>query len=201
MEHPGSNPQVGDELVNVNEYIESANRLAKNRSDFVFTSASPVNAAIVMAIILKYSENEVRIYDNCIDGEIADQHTYFFNALDEFFREGKKLKIVVRKESENDSKILEALANYEAIRPSQLDVRLASQEFKENISGAVQTDTNFIVNDQNGFRMEVVDLENPNENIKQAFSSFNKQDISEKLVTIFDQKFSTCTELQFPAHA
>jgi len=189
----------GDELFNIEDYIESTTRLARDKSSLVFTSSNPVNAAIVMGNILRFSEREVRIYEDSICGDIADTTDFFLKNLDRFLQEQKHIKIVVRNFSENESEIFKALTHYSEKYHENVELRLASEEFKQNIQDSVDKDVNFIVNDVFGYRADIFAKNEPESRI--AFSSFNDQIMSEKLIRIFDEKYHTCESVPLPAHA
>ena len=77
-----SNNQVaGESQVSINEYIERVEWLATTKSDFIFPNSSAIHANIVLSKIIKYSEKEVRIYDDKLDGDIAGKEDYLIDEM------------------------------------------------------------------------------------------------------------------------
>ena len=183
-------------MTEIEEYIQSIDRLAKERSDFTFRNSSPDKAAIVCAKIVEYAKETVYIYDESIDGEIADQHEMFGHVLSDFIRQGKMLKMVLRELKPSEAVFYANLAQLSELYPEQVQVKLANSDFRNNVKDVASKDVNFIVNDNGSYR-----LENGNQigNIREAICSFNNTDVTSKLIEIFNYHFDNCSRTIFPA--
>jgi hypothetical protein len=175
----------------IDDYKAAVENLAENKSEMMFRNSRSDLAAIVMATIIKYSKKEVRIYDNCLNGDIADQHHSFLEALRLFLVLGKKVKIVLQKEIECESIVCQKLSQYSIEYPKGLEIRLANDEFRSNIKEVMEKDIYFMVGDNFAYRMETTeDLDYENE--MRAIFSFNGPEIASKLIKAFDKNYKSC---------
>lgn len=169
------------------QYLETIDRHAKNSINFAFQNKRLDYAAIIMSKILEYADKEVRIYDNTINGDIADRHPLFNKTLVEFLESGKTFKLVIKNEEYKNSTIYESLAEFSKVYPTQVIVKLATDDFKEVVKKNVASDANFMVNDKNALRLEI------SADNRDAICNFNDKQLATQLCTIFDQKFDSCS--------
>jgi len=179
-------PNTGE--LNIEDYITAINFLAESKSDFIFNNSKPELAAIVMAAIINYSDDEIRIYDNCLNGDISNQHSSLLESIMHSLESGKKIKLALQKEIECKSEICKTLTRYQEEFPKGLDIRIANESFRKNIKDVLGKDIYFIVGDNDAYRMETENVPN----IRKGICSFNGPDITKKLIKAFDKEFKNC---------
>ncbi|MBE7172466.1 MAG: hypothetical protein INR73_17910 [Williamsia sp.] len=182
----------------IEDYIDAVSTLARNRNELTFNNTDPEQAAIVMATIIDNAESQVRIYENSLKGDIADTHKNFERSLRNFLQAGKHVSIVLRDDSECDSIIFDQICELSNDYPKNIDVRIASEDFRSNIKDVMTKDVYFIVGDELSYRMETIE-EITHE--RKAICSFNRPPIASKLKGAFDAKFFGCKRKEFPVHA
>ena len=151
-----------------------------------------------MATIINNSDIEVRIYENCLKGDVADKHNSFEKSLKRFLQAGKNVKMALRENLECDSKIFNQVSELSSDYPNHFDIRLANDEFRANVKDVMTKDVYFIVGDNQSYRMETIEeiaLE------RKAICSFNGPEIASKLNGAFDKKFFKCEPIYFPVNA
>lgn len=182
----------------IEDYTAAVTNLAKNKSELIFKNIDPEQAAIVMATIIDNSDFEVRIYENCLKGDVADKHNSFGKSLKRFLQAGKNIKMALRENLECDSKIFNQVCEFSSDYPNHLDIRLANEEFRTNIKDVMTKDVYFIVGDNQAYRMETIEeitLE------RKAICSFNGPEIALRLKGAFDKNFLRCEPIHFPVTA
>ena len=179
--------------VTVDQYIETIGRLAKSKSDLEFPSYKPEHAAIILTNIISSAENSVCIYDDELDGDLADAYPEFYNATDRFLENKKSMRIVVRNGRKLDTRIYHYLKN-KSTHYSNLEVRTVSSQFMNSIKAEFQHDMNFAVGDRRSYRMETTQMVR---GYREAFNSFNDIETAGKLTDIFDKNFNSCSILRF----
>jgi hypothetical protein len=186
MEDKETIPNTVD--LNIEDYISAINYLAESKSDFIFNNSKPELAAIVMAAIINYSDDEIRIYDNCLNGDISNQHSSLLKSIIHSLESGKKIKFVLQKEIECKSEICKTLTRYLEEYPKGLDIRIANDSFRKNIKDVFGKDIYFIVGDNDAYRMETENIPN----IRKGICCFNGPNITKKLIKAFDKEFKNC---------
>lgn len=172
-------------------YKEAVENLALMDSDFPFNNSSPDHAAIVLSIMLKYSEHEFRIYDDNLSGDIADLNNDFYVNLENFVASGKTLKIVVDSIKSRENKIFTTLMKLRKQHPTTVFIAIASDSFKNRIRSVYDRPLNFALGDKNSSRIEDV-MENITIPHRKAYCCFNNKKYSSKLISAFDSEFKGC---------
>lgn len=173
------------------DYEDAVETLASEKISHLFRNSSPHHAAIVLTAMLKYAEEEMKIYDEDLTGDISDKNPSFYSELDNFVRSNKMLTVVVRnrtfmdcEDSESVSKIYLRLKDYTENYPN-VKVCLASDEFKEAIHNVFDTDVNFALGDDQSYRLELA-------KDRHAVCDFNNKERGKKLNDAFVSTISSC---------
>lgn len=187
-----------EDVVSIEEYLSAVDFFARTKSDFIFPNSSPDHAAIVLATIFKYSERDVMIYDNSLNGDIADTNTYLIDAIKEYVKDSnKKIKIVIRDDSKHEnSRIYQLLSSYVKEDKSNVDIRKATTSFTNEVVGIYNKDINFAIGDSTSFRMEKNESAGQN-NTREAICSFNRSSYANKLSSVFEKHFFYCPKVNF----
>ncbi len=166
-------------------------RLAARNSPRMFHTHTLKEAAIVMGTILSHSENTVKIYDHCLNGDISESSYSFYTKLTDFLDNKKTLQVVLRDPQQTDSKIYHLLTRYAEKFPDQVFLQSIKSEFKNNLETILPRDTNFIVNDKNAFRLELDDRNNSTQSKRvEAICSFNNELFSKNLNDTFEKLYT-----------
>jgi len=195
-------------MTNLKQYEESVKNLASKGEDFNFPNSDPKHATIVTSTILNISK-EVQFYVKNFDGsiadnileEIGDKRPRFIDSLSYFLAIGNKIQIVIEEPNNNSSnnKISEFYTflkeEVENSKPN-LEIKLASSTFKENIREGLKLETKssdffFMVGDDKSFRI--------NFDRKQGKSvcNFNSPKIAKRLSMNFNKGFASCSKFVF----
>ncbi len=185
-------------MKHIGDFMDYIRLLAKKNDDLMFPTNTLEEAAIVMAEILRHSNNKVRIYDHCLNGDISDKSYVFHSQLYQFLKQGKSLEIVLRSREKNDSKIFNDLITYSSDFPNQIELRLASREFMENMKDVLTHDANFMVSDNKAFRLELSERTSSNNFSCEAMCSFNNAVVSKKLDDAFTAQYASCEKVRTP---
>ncbi|HEY8893235.1 MAG TPA: hypothetical protein VIM79_00355 [Niastella sp.] len=175
--------------LNIEDYISAINFLAESKSDFLFNNSKPDLAAIVMAAIINHSDDEIRIYDHSLNGDISSKHSSLLESIIHSLERGKKIKLALQKEIKCKSEICNKLTEYMQEYPKGLDIRIVNETFRNNIKAVVGKDIYFTVGDNDAYRMETTE---DSTNSRRGICSFNGPDISKKLIKAFDKEFKHC---------
>ena len=184
--------------ISLEAYLSAVEFFARTKSDFIFPNSSPEHASIVLATIFKYSTTEVLIYDNSINGDIADSNQYLLDAIKNYVEKTSKVvKIVIRDDSKHEnSKIYNLLSGYIKEKRSNIDIRKATKNFRDEVVNIYDKDINFAVGDKTSFRMEKNDSTETNIQ-REAICSFNRTSTANKLSSVFENHFSVCPKVIF----
>lgn len=183
-----------DEIV-INDYLTAVETLAANRSPLTFENSKPENAAIVISRIFKYANNEVKIYDDSLNGDIINKHPSLPAEIINFFRRDGQLKMVLRKENNNLIPLFELLNDQYS---HLMQIRLANSQFRQNIRDVFENDIFFALNDKKALRMETTEKLTES---RVAICSFHNPDPWKKLNNAFDRSFDDCRPYPLPEHA
>jgi hypothetical protein len=162
---------------------------AKTKSPEVFKNGDMKHSQIVLEAIFKYAENNVVIYDNELNGEIAQ----FPSCQEEIIkfldiRKGK-LSIIVDSIAENNT----TYDLIKAYKEKGWNVNLfipepsKSTELKQKRSELHDKFTYYTSADGKMIRVEKSD--------KNAYCSFNQPELADKLLTFFNLEKKYCTPL------
>lgn len=173
------------------DYKEAVENLAKAKSDFLFGNSSPYHAAIVLGTMLKYSENEFRLYDDNLNGDIADEADgFFYKNLEDFVYSGKTLKIVVDNIQNRENRIFTTLNKYRENFPNRVFISTSTPKFTNTINSVYKKNINFGISDDRSFRIEdVTDIIE-----RKAICNFNSRERAKKLIDAFDAEFDNCPQ-------
>lgn len=167
-------------------YLES---LAKNNSTEVFSNGGKDFASILMAILFKNTQNEIRIFCEGFKPDLIMTQPYF-SELKEYLNDGKKeLKVLVEDDTYRDMEPLLLLKEEKSKRNNDTILyKKVSETDKELIFKTLGNNhCNFAVFDTNKFRLEYDPV-----NYK-AFGSFNNPQNCKILIDLFDNAFSNAS--------
>jgi len=180
------------EIKKLNDYSKWLDILAKSNSTQVFPNKDHRHAAIAISKILKYSRNSFFLYDDNLSGDISTHNEIesLDSSLIEFISRGGKVKIVIGDKSskgetsdfENDLSILSTVFS------DQIEVKLASDQFKSQVKDIYGNHINFTIGDNNKFRLEHIDTERK----ASAECSFNNREIVREISSVFNSVYNTC---------
>ena len=141
--------------------------------------------------MLKHSDEEFRIYDNDLSGDIAEQYEGFYPALIDYVVKRKHiLKIVIENHNIENTKIFKLLEILNKAHSDKVFVKKSSPLFKKEINSLFDNPVNFAIADSSAIRLE--ESGNADELTRKAFCSFNKPEIVNSLKKVFDAQFETC---------
>lgn len=175
------------------QYKEAIEMLARTKSPYSFINSNQANAAVTLSAIIKYSEKEIRIYDNDLT-DIADMNDDFYINLKDFLQNGKTAKIVIRDVGHRKN-IENKLQKYFNVFSSRLDIRSASEVFDKEIKNKFGKLINFAVGDSASYRYETEDAISSSRN---ALCCFNDQVTANNFIDAFDSNFNSCVKLSEP---
>ncbi|MDD7887873.1 hypothetical protein [Flavivirga sp. 57AJ16] len=179
------------------EYSRDLEFLAKNNSEVIFPNRDHKHAAIAMSKILKYSKNDFILFDNDLSGDVTqnEQVESFREALFEFIGRNGSIRIVAGKKYNNGetSELENYLSNLTQIFPERIEVKHASLEFKSKIKEIYNENISFVVGDNNKFRLELQGNDDNCEITREATCSFNNKRLPEKINSVFNSNYSSCT--------
>jgi hypothetical protein len=179
--------------MDLSEYKKAVEIMALSKSPLIFKNLDHQHASIVISTIMKHSDDAVFIYDTDLSGDIALLRDEIQTEIENLLKNKKKLKIVVQKETPNNS-FQEFLKDLLAKYPEQLDVRLAGKDFIEAIVKEYSLNFNFTVGDNNKFR-----IEHNEPGKRKAICSFNNQEYGVALSELFTTHFNSCNLYPFAA--
>jgi len=147
--------------------------------------------------MFKHASKEVRMYDHALDGDISEKNCKVVEAMTNFIQDSSRtLRIVIRDDRPYEhANIFKVLSQLSCER-TNLEIRKATPEFKQEMTNIYNKDINFAVGDLMSFRMEKVDSDAAS-SPRGAFCSFNRPDYAKKLASVFDKHFSSCSVIQF----
>ena len=179
--------------VELDQYKKAVNNLAALKSSLVFNNSSPEHAAIVLSTMLKYSQNEFRVYDNDLSGDISELNPDFFSNLSLFVEANKVVKIVIDSlETSANTTAYTTLLSYKKMFPETVLISVANDEFKESIFEIYNKKINFALGDKSFFRIED---SNSQGSQRKAICCFNNPSVTQKLAQVFDRAFSSCQSI------
>lgn len=180
------------------KYSIALDDLAKNNSTDIFPNEDRQHAAIAIATILKYSKKSVVIFDDDLKGDIVsnDQIESFRSSVINFVSRKGQLKIVISdKNEESDNQELKYfLETLTELLPRQVFVKLATPEFKTSMKAIYNEKINFLVGDNNKFRLEKFGENSIEQKTRKATGSFNNETIATELLDAFNQKYVDCKD-------
>ncbi len=183
---------MGDKKENfLQRYADYIRGLAKAKSPQLFTNGGIEYASELMAVLLKNTNREARIFCQGFKPDLITTQPYW-DALNEYLKdENKTIRVLVESDEYVQNEPLQLLMTEKAKRNNEsVQVKLASHDTIQEIYGKLSgRPCNFAVFDNDKFRFE-----NEPDGYK-AFGSFNRQDYAGVLITIFDDAFNKSTTL------
>jgi len=183
------------ELKQLSAYSDALDNLAKNNSNDTFPNKDHKHASIVLSKILKYSKSTFILFDDDLKGDIVknDQVVSFRDSLIEFISRGGSLKIVISDENDDDDASLKSfLKTLVELFSEQVELKLASSEFKESMKKIYGEKINFAVGDTNKYRLEKYGDNSVDKKTGTAIGSFNNEQTSRLLLKAFYFNYNSC---------
>ena len=170
------------------KYEWAVNELARKKVDSLFPNGKPEHARIIFNKFFQMAKQKVRIYSGSLLSESNNTALFSWEPLIESAKNfldkpNTSIEILLEGNLDKDgaNKFYSELKNYtsrsDAIKFKTLN-RLKGKE----------DEPHFAVMDQEGFRIEV------NHGATKALASFNKPDIANRLVEIFEREFKTAKD-------
>jgi hypothetical protein len=183
----------------IEKYKIAIEYLAKSQSKLIFPNESALHAAVVLGNMLQYSEREVRISDGNLKGDIADLScSGFQEKLNAFINSDKRLSIIVTSDSfDPNSEIYKSLKILSKEKGDRFVVKKMSTESTLKIEKLFPKIKSFAIGDDKSFRLEVMEQKNEGQPVRNALCSFNRHDIAERLLTIFDMQLKLSEDFLF----
>lgn len=180
-------------LNNLESYKNSVEILAKSESNLIFKNSNHQHANIVLTNIIKYSKKTLCIYDDNLSGDIADMDPNFITELTELIKnKGTILKICIKEICKNNNKFQTQVIDFSRKYPGKVKIKIASRQFRDEIIRNFESDLNFAIGDEKMFRLEYGD---PTLSERKAICSFNNEEYSVKLSSIFNKYFENLNSI------
>lgn len=170
------------------EYLED---LAKKKSNETFTNAGKEHASILMSILLRYTNSEVRIFCEGFKPDLIMTQPYW-DALTEFLkRNNNQLLVMVETDKYTSYNPLKLLEETKKLRNNDsIKVRKIRDADKKHLFQELNTEhCNFAIFDDDKFRLEYI----PEQYL--AIGSFNQPDSCKRLSDLFDSAFTQAQTL------
>lgn len=178
--------------INIAEYQEALNVLAKNKSDLLFSNSSPGHAAAVIETMFDNSTKSFRIYDDNLSGDLAEMRVEsFYKSIENFVSRGEFLTVVVDKIESKQNTIYKTLMNLKETYPSKVKIAKSSEQFRKAITNVFKQTVNIAIGDDSSFRIEQI-IDGVDAPSRKAVVSFNKEDITKPYIKAFDDNFTSC---------
>ena len=171
----------------MDDYKKAVIDFSNNKKDFQFTNKGEQHAAIVVANLIRTTDNELRIYSGKLNRDVANDK-YLVKMLNSFLESGKILYLILD-EMPSDEEISESLR--QIIESSENPLRNVAIKidtdslFKEKLA-KIFTDEkphHFMIGDNLSYRLEI-DAEE-----YKAICNFNNIKIVTTLKKQFDEFF------------
>lgn len=184
-----------EELAILKEYAKRLDNLARYKSKQTYTNKDHKHAAIALSTILRHSEEEIVIFDDNLNGDIVNHEEVlsFKKSLIEFLSKGGRLRMAISDKCKNDDEsfilFLEAL---EKVFFQNVEIKLANVQFKAEMKKIYGEKINAAIGDGFMYRLELYGEEKPENKNRNAIISFNDEEVSQKLLFIFNNNFNNC---------
>lgn len=173
-------------------YVKYIERLAKEKSTEIFTNGGIEYASQLMAVLFRYTENEARIFCQGFKPNLIKTEPYW-GALNNFLNDScKTFKVLVETDDYANQEPILLLKQKKVERNNDgtISIRLVTEQDKQEMFKRLNgKPCNFAVFDDNKFRFEY------EPNGYRAFGSFNNEESSQKLITLFEDAFTYAREL------
>ncbi len=183
------------------DYIDKIALLQFNKSSEFFGNTDALHANLVIQRMLKSTTKEFFIFDNNMDGDIADaldnqnfkeeevksflSKNSFIDTLSDFFKNGKKLYFLLTEDVNSVNSPFKIIIDFfKIIYSDQIVIHKVSHAFIKEIKNLLNMDFYFATNDNDAVRIEETDDIVTNEKYHAAACSFNKPELSQKLIDI-----------------
>ncbi len=186
------------ELESLKAYSKALDNLACNKSKDTFPNKNHKHASVALCKILKYSKNDFIIFDDDLKGDIVNHQEVvsFKDSLIEFISRGGKVKIVIsdKYDDEDDKNLKDFLKLLIEIFPDNVELKIASTEFKASMRKIYNEKINFAIGDNNKFRLELFGNNSVDNKTRKAVGSFNNEAVTNKLLSVFSSNYSSCLD-------
>lgn len=173
-------------------YRNYVNNLANDKKDYQFPNSSKKHAAIVMSTIFKYAKERVYIYDDNLNGNIANFESDFYENIENFLKNGGILKIVINDEINIESPLYYRLNEFKN-KNYNIELKKPDKKFIKSflLKNEDKEDWNlyFTSADNSMIRIET------DNKYKLAFCNFNNEKFSTSLISKMDLNIDSCTDV------
>lgn len=175
------------------EYSEDLDSLARNKNTDTFPNKDHEHASIAISKILKYSKSSFILFDDDLRGDVLNNDVVvsFRNSIIEFISRGGSVKIVISDKNDTDDiKLKLFLEVLVELFPKQVELKIATKEFKQSMKSIFDEKINFAIGDNNKYRLEMFG-ENPlGLKTRKAKGSFNDEKLVSKLLDVFNNNYN-----------
>ena len=144
---------------------------------------------------MKYSKEEVLIYEDNLLGKISDNEDYISinKSIEDFLVRGGKLRMVLTEKTDILSRLGRELQFYAKNFKEDVKVKFASDAFKKAVVHK-NSEVFFVLGDKRMLRKENVQFEDKTTRKGEAVGCFNAPKTSEKLFNLFTSEFDSCQD-------
>lgn len=163
--------------------------MAKDRNNNTYYTNSIIDSSVIIEQIFKHAKKEVKIYDFTLDDKIVGQNNSVFTELNKFISAGKSLTVVLQNPKAKLSHFFYTIAE-NALDNKNIQLKIANDDFNKNINSVMNENLYFIVSDNGAYKLNLYQRNLKHLNPKyenKAVYSFNDENISQKLNSIFDK--------------
>ena len=181
------------DIKKLKEYSEDLDNLARSKSTDTFPNKDHQHASIAISKILKYSKDSFVLFDDDLKGDVVnnDAIVSFRNSIIEFISRGGNVKIVISDKNDTDDielrLFLEVLVE---VFPEQVELKIATRQFKESMRSIFGEKINFAVGDNNKYRLELFGETPLDLKTRKAKGSFNDEEIVSELLSVFNNNYN-----------
>lgn len=175
----------------LNKYVQYIKKLAEEKSPEMFTNGGIEYASQLMSVLFENTEKEARIFCKGFRPDLIMQEPYWSSLLKYVKDPSKSLFVLVESDDALHLEPLNLLRRERnKRRDNSIEFRLITQDDRSQIFDELDgSPCNFAIFDDNKFRYEY-DCEG-----FKAFGSFNREDYSRILISLFDKAFRKATVL------
>ena len=173
-------------------YRNYVDNLAKEKKDYQFPNSSQKHASIVMSTIFKHAKKQVYIYDDNLNGDIANYEPDFYDNVENFLKNDGELKIVINNEINENTFIYFKLKEFKE-KNYKVELKKPNKNFiKAFLLKNEDKEDWYLYFTSADNRMIRIEKDNK---YKFAFCNFNDSEKSEKLIFKMESNLQYCTEI------
>lgn len=181
-------PEIVETQLELDTYRKELEILARERMPIFFGNSGALHGSIVLSTIFKNCSDKIRMYVKDLSGEVESLAPDFIENLTHFVEEKGTLKIVADVDIKNGTELKQKL---DSLKTSGYDVqvKLASDEFKDIQDKLFRNFKYFTIGDDSMFRLELDSKKHT------AICNFNQPEDAKNIINTFEKYFPNCVPL------